>query len=70
MNGTRLLKLRGGPYDGKSVEIEVTISDFWAYPNMYNAIRAVRIGGMPRSDSMAEYRAVEGLDVAEYIEMT
>jgi hypothetical protein len=67
MGKTRLLKLRGGPYDGKTVELEVPANDFWAYANMYNTVKTVSIGGMPRSASMAEYRVVEGADVAEHV---
>ena len=67
MGKTRLLKLRGGPYDGKTVELEVPANDFWAYANMYNTVKTVSIGGMPKSASMAEYRVVEGADVADHV---
>lgn len=65
----RTVTLRGGRFDGKQVQIDASAREVWAYQNMYNQPRAVKAGGLPRSESMATYRLVDGTDVAEHVEV-
>jgi hypothetical protein len=60
--------LRGGRFDGKAVEIDAQAVEVWAYQNMYNQPRAVKAGGMRRSESMVTYGVVEGSEIAELVE--
>jgi hypothetical protein len=68
MASERTITLRGGRFDGKVVEVDPKAREFWAYMNMYNTPRAVIAGGLPRCESMATYRLVDGADVAEFVE--
>lgn len=60
--------LRGGRFDGKAVLIDASAREVWAYQNMYNQPRAVKAGGLPRSESMVTYRLLDGVDVAEHVD--
>jgi len=64
----RTIILRGGRFDGKEVVIDASAREVWAYQNMYSQPRAVKAGGLRRSESMVTYRLVEDTDVAQAVE--
>jgi len=64
----RTLTLRGGRFDGKTVQVDAKAVEVWAYQNMYNQARAVRAGGFPRSESMVTYRVLTESDFADLVE--
>ena len=60
------IRLRGGPYDGLTVEANGEAPVLWTYRNMYNTTMAVRAGGLPWNDSMAIYVIEPGGDAAAF----
>jgi hypothetical protein len=70
MEAERTITLRGGRFDGKEVAVDPKARELWAYSNMYGQARAVRAGGLPRSESMITYRVAESGDLAECVEAT
>jgi hypothetical protein len=66
----RTIILKGGRFDGKEVVIDASAREVWAYQNMYNQPRAVKAGGLPRSESMVTYRLLDDRDVALAVDGT
>jgi len=64
----RSVTLKGGRFDGKAVVIDANAREIWAYQNMYGQARAVRAGGLPRSESMLTYRLRDDMELAELVE--
>jgi len=62
------ITLKGGRFDGKVVVVDARAREFWVYLNMYNQPRAVKAGGLPRSESMLTYRLMEGGSTAEIVD--
>jgi hypothetical protein len=68
MEDEKTVMLRGGRFDGQKVAVDPKARELWAYQNMYGQPRAVRAGGLPRSESMVTYRLSEDGDVAQVVE--
>jgi hypothetical protein len=68
MEAERSVTLRGGRFDGKTVEIDPKATVVGANINIYNNPRAVKAGAMRRSESMVAYRVIDGSDIAECME--
>jgi hypothetical protein len=68
MKAERTITLRGGRFDGQQVAVDPSAVELWAYMNMYAQPRAVKAGGLPRSESMVTYRVLGDADVAEHVD--
>jgi hypothetical protein len=68
MEAEKTVTLRGGRFDGQEVAVDPKAREVWCYMNMYNQPRAVKAGGLPRSESMVTYRVADTDDVAEFVE--
>jgi hypothetical protein len=68
MEAEKTITLRGGRFDGQEVAVDPKARELWAYSNMYGQPRAVRAGGLPRSESMVTYLVAESGDLAECVE--
>jgi len=62
----RTIILRGGRFHGQEVAVDPSAVELWAYMNMYAQPRAVKAGGLPRSESMETYRVLPGRAEAQF----
>lgn len=60
MEGQAQIRLVNGPFDGIQVEDAPGAEILWVYRNMYDQVRAIRAGGLPRTPTMAAYVVMPG----------
>jgi hypothetical protein len=54
------IRLVNRPFDGVEVEDAPGAEILSVYKNMYNQVRAIRAGGLPRTPTMATYVVMPG----------
>jgi len=61
------VKLLGGPFDGREVNVGAE-PDIRVYKNMYGNAMATVPGGLPGTESMAAYVVLPGRQEAQFVE--
>ncbi len=60
MEAAAKIRLVNGPFDGVEVDDTPGTEILWVYRNMYDQVRAIRAGGLPRTPTMAAYVVMPG----------
>lgn len=60
METATTIRLANGPFDGVEVEDAHGAEILWVYKSMYDQVRAIRAGGLPRTPTMAAYVVMPG----------